>query len=43
MHLADDGIFITIASILAAFDIRKAKDEHGKVIMPMVDYRGFLR
>ena len=43
MHLADDGIFIAIASTLAVFDILKARDERGNEIIPEVDYVGFLR
>lgn len=38
MFYADDSMFIQIASILATFDISKAVDENGKVIMPREVY-----
>jgi hypothetical protein len=36
--LADDNLFITIARILAVFNITKAVDEHGNPIEPRVGY-----
>jgi hypothetical protein len=35
--LADSSIFITCAMTLAAFDISKATDAHGRIIEPPVD------
>ncbi|KAJ7625701.1 cytochrome P450 [Roridomyces roridus] len=37
-HMADSSMWITIASILAAFDITKAVDEEGKIIEPSYEY-----
>ncbi|EGR50169.1 uncharacterized protein TRIREDRAFT_3121 [Trichoderma reesei QM6a] len=37
-YLADDNLFITIARILAVFNITKAVDEHGNPIEPRVGY-----
>jgi len=37
-HLASNTMFLTIASVLAAFNIEKAVDEHGKVITPSEEY-----
>ncbi|KAJ6565505.1 cytochrome P450 [Mycena vulgaris] len=37
-HLALSSIWITVASILAAFDISKAVDEDGRVIEPSHEY-----
>ncbi|KAF5346017.1 hypothetical protein D9758_013877 [Tetrapyrgos nigripes] len=37
-HLANAAIWITIASVLFAFDISKAVDEHGNVIEPTGEY-----
>lgn len=42
MHLVDNSIFITVASILAVFDITKACDRNGEEITPHVDYSGFI-
>lgn len=41
--MADSSMFITIAMLVAAFDIRKAKDEHGNDIEPDCEYQGFSR
>lgn len=41
--MADSSLFITIAMLVAAFDIRKAKDEHGNDIKPDCEYQGFSR
>ncbi|KAJ7209147.1 cytochrome P450 [Mycena pura] len=37
-HMALSSIWITVASILATFDITKAVDEEGKVIEPSYEY-----
>ncbi|OTA00033.1 hypothetical protein A9Z42_0029920 [Trichoderma parareesei] len=37
-YMADDNLFITIARILAVFNITKAVDEHGNPIEPRVGY-----
>ncbi|TFY60461.1 hypothetical protein EVG20_g7406 [Dentipellis fragilis] len=42
MHLADNSIFIYIASILHIFRIVKAVDDEGVEIEPDVDYDGFI-
>jgi len=42
MHLADNGTFIAAASLLAAFDIRKATDMLGRPITPSPVYAGTL-
>ncbi|KAH8091807.1 cytochrome P450 [Cristinia sonorae] len=39
-HLAMEVLFMTIASTLAIFDIKKAKDADGKDIVPKEDYVG---
>ncbi|KAF7800202.1 hypothetical protein EIP86_011449 [Pleurotus ostreatoroseus] len=36
-HLADASVWIAAASILAAFDIVKAKDEAGREITPLAE------
>lgn len=43
MHLADNSIFITVASILAVFNIIKYRDVNGVELTPTVDYSGFIR
>ncbi|KAF7800201.1 hypothetical protein EIP86_011448 [Pleurotus ostreatoroseus] len=43
-HLADANIWIAAASILAAFDIAKAKDQFGREIIPSVEMvEGIIR
>ncbi|KAJ7805524.1 cytochrome P450 [Mycena olivaceomarginata] len=37
-HMAISSMWITIASMLAVFDITKAVDEHGQVIEPSYEY-----
>ena len=37
-NFAMDSLHISIASILTVFNIRKAKDEHGQIIEPEIDY-----
>jgi cytochrome P450 len=37
-HLVADSLFITIASVLATFDISKAVDEKGNFITPVEEY-----
>ncbi|KAJ7664491.1 cytochrome P450 [Mycena polygramma] len=42
-HMATASLFITVASILAAFDIKKALDEHGREIEPSYEFdSGFI-
>ena len=43
MYLADSSIFLAVASILAVFNITKAKDRDGYEVEPEVDFRGFIR
>ena len=43
MHLADNSIFITVASILSVFNISKCRDANGEEITPIIDYSGFIR
>lgn len=43
MYLADNSIFIAIASFLAVFNFSKAKNKDGETIEPEVDYAGFIR
>jgi len=38
-HLAEDSIYITIATILATLNVQKAKDAHGQPITPSGQYR----
>ncbi|KAJ6472340.1 family 64 cytochrome P450 [Mycena vitilis] len=43
-HMATAGLWIAIASILAAFDIAKPLDEEGQVIEPSFEYdSGFIK
>ena len=43
-HLADASVWIAAASILAAFDIVKAKDEGGREITPLAEMvEGIIR
>ncbi|KLO13999.1 cytochrome P450 [Schizopora paradoxa] len=42
MHLADNSIFITVASILAVFSITKCRDANGEELTPVIDYSGFI-
>ncbi|KAJ7222152.1 cytochrome P450 [Mycena pura] len=37
-HMATSSIWITVASLLATFDIAKATDENGRVIEPSYEY-----
>ncbi|KAF8958846.1 cytochrome P450 [Flammula alnicola] len=39
---ADQQIWLVIASLIATFDIRKAKDEFGKEITPVPNYPSFV-
>ena len=43
MHLAENSIFLAVASILQVFEIQKAKDLNGVKITPVVDFNGFIR
>lgn len=43
LYLADNSIFLAVATMLAVINITKARDEQGKEIIPDVDYRGFIR
>ncbi|KAJ7484409.1 cytochrome P450 [Mycena latifolia] len=42
MHIAENSVFIAIATMLCVFRISKAVDEHGKDIEPVVEYDGFI-
>ncbi|KAJ6532740.1 cytochrome P450 [Mycena vulgaris] len=42
MHIAENSMFIAIATILCVFRISKSKDEYGKTIEPAVEYDGFI-
>ena len=43
-ELADSSVFIAIATSLAAFSIRKAKDDKGREIDPLYEYTtGIIR
>lgn len=37
--MAQDSIWITVATTLAAFDIRPAKDVEGKLMIPSGEYK----
>ena len=43
MHLAENSIFIAVASLLSTFDFSKARDGVGNVVEPIVDFTGFIR
>ena len=43
MHLAENSIFIAVASLLSTFDFSKARDGDGNVVEPIVDFTGFIR
>ena len=38
--MAYESLWISIASVIAAFDIGKAVDEHGKIIEQSEEYMG---
>ena len=40
--MAFSVVWITVASLIAAFDIRKAVDENGEVIVPTQEYTSGL-
>jgi len=42
LFLADNSIFLAIATMLCVFNISKAKDQHGVEITPAVEYDGFI-
>ncbi|KAF8217749.1 cytochrome P450 [Mycena galopus ATCC 62051] len=42
MHIAENSVFIAIATILCIFRISKSVDEQGKVVEPVVEYDGFI-
>jgi len=42
LFLADNSIFLAIATMLYVFNISKAKDLHGAEITPAVEYDGFI-
>ncbi|KAF7348556.1 Cytochrome P450 [Mycena venus] len=42
MHIADNGVFIAIATILCMFRISKSVDEQGKIVEPIIEYDGFI-
>lgn len=42
-RMADSSLFITIAMLVASFNIAKAQDEHGRTIEPEYAYKpGFV-
>ena len=42
-HVAQEVLWITVASVLAVFDILRARDEQGREIIPTEDYfHGFI-
>jgi hypothetical protein len=43
LFLADNSVFLAIATMLYAFNISKAKDQQGAEITPAVEYDGFIR
>ena len=43
MFFATNSIFIGIATMLYVFRISKSKDKDGNEIVPVVDFRGFIR
>ncbi|KAJ7054503.1 cytochrome P450 [Mycena amicta] len=42
MHIAENSVFIAIATMLSMFRITKAQDPKGMVIEPIVEYDGFI-
>lgn len=42
MHYADSMLFISMARILAAFDIRPAKDENGEEVIPDIKFNSSI-
>ena len=42
MHYADSMLFISMARILATFDIRPAKDENGNEIIPELKFNSSI-
>ncbi|KAJ7253713.1 cytochrome P450 [Mycena haematopus] len=42
MHIAENSVFIAIATILCMFRISKCVDEQGRVVEPVVEYDGFI-
>ncbi|KAJ6491288.1 cytochrome P450 [Mycena vitilis] len=42
MHIAENSVFIAIATMLCVFRISKLVDEEGKVVEPVVAYDGFI-
>ncbi|KAJ7885199.1 cytochrome P450 [Mycena olivaceomarginata] len=42
MHIAENSVFIAIATILCMFRVSKSVDEQGKVVEPVVEYDGFI-
>jgi hypothetical protein len=43
LYLAENSVFLGIATILAVFDIRRTVDEMGREVVPEVEYDGFIR
>jgi hypothetical protein len=43
LHFAENSIWIAIATILYCFEIKKARDENGVEIEPVIDFDGFIR
>ncbi|KAJ6572074.1 cytochrome P450 [Mycena capillaripes] len=42
MHIAENSVFIAIATMLCMFRISKFVDEQGKVVEPVIEYNGFI-
>ncbi|KAJ7669343.1 cytochrome P450 [Mycena polygramma] len=42
MHIAENSVFIAIATMLCVFCISKLVDEEGKVVEPVIAYDGFI-
>jgi len=43
LFLADNSIFLAIATMLYVFHISKANDQHSAEITPAIEYDGFIR
>jgi cytochrome P450 len=43
LYLAENSVFLGIATILTVFDISRAVDEMGREVVPEVEYDGFIR
>jgi hypothetical protein len=43
LFLADNSIFLAIATMLYVFHISKANNQHSAEITPAIEYDGFIR